>query len=65
MSCAAEMLEQIDRDDLRAHIAFVFQEPNLFDSTLAENIRFGRPDASEAHIRRAAGKAAPGPAARV
>lgn len=47
-------LEEIDRDDLRTQIAFVFQEPSLFDATVAENIRVGKPDASFEEIRRAA-----------
>jgi ATP-binding cassette subfamily B protein len=47
-------LEQIDRDDLRAQIAFVFQEPVLFDASVVENIRVGKPDASMEQVRRAA-----------
>ncbi len=50
-------LAAIDRGDLRERIAFVFQEPVLFDATLAENIRVGRPDASLAEVREAAGLA--------
>jgi ABC-type multidrug transport system fused ATPase/permease subunit len=47
-------LQRIDRDDLRRQIAFVFQEPVLFDATVAENIRFGDPEASDEAVRRAA-----------
>jgi ABC-type multidrug transport system fused ATPase/permease subunit len=47
-------LQQIDREDLRAQIAFVFQEPSLFDATVAENIRVGKPDATPEQVRRAA-----------
>jgi ABC-type multidrug transport system fused ATPase/permease subunit len=50
-------LEQIDREDLRSQIAFVFQEPSLFDATVAENIRVGRSDATDEQIRRAAEQA--------
>jgi ATP-binding cassette subfamily B protein len=39
---------------LRAGIALVTQETFLFDDTVAENIRFGRPDASQAEIEAAA-----------
>lgn len=39
---------------LRAQVAFVFQETVLFDATIEENIRLGRPDAGEAAVRRAA-----------
>ena len=41
----------------RQQIATVFQEPNLFDTTIAENIRFGCPDATQADIEDAARKA--------
>ncbi|MDX2203770.1 MAG: ABC transporter transmembrane domain-containing protein [Hyphomicrobiaceae bacterium] len=40
--------------ELRARIALVPQEIALFDDTVAENIRYGRPEASEADVRRAA-----------
>lgn len=39
---------------LREQIAFVFQETQLFDATVDENLRIGKPDASEAELRRAA-----------
>lgn len=39
---------------LREQIAFVFQETQLFDDTVEANIRLGKPDATEAEIRRAA-----------
>lgn len=39
---------------LREQIAFVFQETVLFDATVEENIRLGRPDASDTEVRRAA-----------
>jgi ABC-type multidrug transport system fused ATPase/permease subunit len=47
-------LESIDRDDLRAQIAFVFQEPVLFDASPLENIRVGKPEATLAEAREAA-----------
>ena len=47
-------LSQLDLDSLRAQIAFVFQEPALFDATVRDNIRVGRPAASDEQIRRAA-----------
>lgn len=40
--------------DLRSQIAVVSQEPFLFNGTVGENIRFGRLDATEADVRRAA-----------
>jgi ATP-binding cassette subfamily B protein len=58
-SAGAVLLDGVDlRDlvlrDLRASIALVFQEPFLLPRSIAENIAFGRPDASRAAIERAA-----------
>jgi ABC-type multidrug transport system fused ATPase/permease subunit len=39
---------------IRDQVAFVFQETVLFDATIEENIRLGRPDASDPEVRRAA-----------
>ena len=39
---------------VRARIGLVPQDPVIFSSTVAENIRYGRPDATEAEIRAAA-----------
>lgn len=39
---------------VRSQVAFVFQEQQLFDATVAENIRVGKPAASETEVRRAA-----------
>ncbi|WP_041796060.1 ABC transporter ATP-binding protein [Pararhodospirillum photometricum] len=41
-------------DDLMAQVAFVFQETFLFNTTLLENIRLGRPDASLDDVKAAA-----------
>jgi ATP-binding cassette subfamily B protein len=40
--------------ELRGEMAIVPQEPALFTASVAENIRYGRPDASEAEVREAA-----------
>src|SRR5690606_8419381 len=40
--------------DLRRHIALVLQESVVLPTTVAENIAYGRPDASDAQIRAAA-----------
>jgi ATP-binding cassette subfamily B protein len=40
--------------DLRRHFAYVEQEPTIFAGTVTENIRFGKPDATDAEIRAAA-----------
>jgi ATP-binding cassette, subfamily B, bacterial len=44
----------IAQSALRQHIATVPQEPAMFHRTIADNIRFGRPAASDAEVRRAA-----------
>jgi ATP-binding cassette subfamily B protein len=51
-------LTDVDPRELRAHIALVPQDAMVFAASVAENIRFGRPDASEADVRRAAELAA-------
>jgi ATP-binding cassette, subfamily B, bacterial MsbA len=40
--------------DLRSQIAIVPQDPQLFRASVAENIRYGRLDASDAEVREAA-----------
>lgn len=47
-------LSELDVRYLRDHTAVVSQHPALFDMTVAENIAYGRDDASMADIRRAA-----------
>ncbi|AWL41104.1 MULTISPECIES: ABC transporter ATP-binding protein [Streptomyces] len=44
----------MDPEELMARIAIVFQDVYLFDGTIEENIRLGRPDADEADVRAAA-----------
>ncbi|MBT8416052.1 MAG: ATP-binding cassette domain-containing protein, partial [Silicimonas sp.] len=46
------------RADFRRHIALVPQDPVIFAATARDNIRFGRPDASDADIEAAARAAA-------
>ncbi len=50
-------LEQLDLAALRRQIAFVFQETQLFDATLAENLRLAKPDASDDELWRALAQA--------
>ncbi len=47
-----------DPMDLRKRVALVAQDPAIFSGTIADNIRYGRPEADEAAIRRAAEAAA-------
>jgi ATP-binding cassette subfamily B protein len=49
---------QLDPAALRRHIALVAQDPVIFSGTIADNIRYGRPDANSAAVRRAAEAAA-------
>jgi ATP-binding cassette subfamily B protein len=50
-------LNRIPLRALRSGIAMVPQESFLFSTTVAENIRFGKPDASAAEVREAASRA--------
>jgi ATP-binding cassette, subfamily B, bacterial len=51
-------LDRMRRADFRRAIAMVPQDPVIFAETAAENIRFGRPGASDAEVERAARMAA-------
>ena len=44
----------VDQTSLRQAIAVVFQDAGLFNRSLADNIRMGRPEASDAEVRAAA-----------
>jgi ATP-binding cassette, subfamily B, bacterial len=43
-------LQRIPLAELRSRVAFVPQEGFLFDTTIADNVRYGRPDATDAEI---------------
>ncbi|WP_418594490.1 ABC transporter transmembrane domain-containing protein [Ponticoccus sp. (in: a-proteobacteria)] len=51
-------LDAMDRDAFRAHMALVPQDPVIFAASARDNIRFGRPDASEEEVEAAARAAA-------
>jgi len=51
-------ISSLDPVELRRHIGLVAQEPVIFGTSVAENIRYGRPDASDADLRAAAKAAA-------
>lgn len=51
-------LREMARDDFRKAIALVPQDPVIFAATARDNIRFGRPDASDAEVEAAARAAA-------
>ena len=46
-------LRELDPSWLRAQVGVVSQEPVLFSTTIAENVRYGRPGASDAEVRAA------------
>ncbi len=50
-------LREADPAVLRAHIGLVPQEPVLFSASVFDNIRYGRPEASDAEVRAAAAAA--------
>lgn len=43
-------IEQISREDLRNQMAFVLQDPFLFEASILENIRYGRLNATDEEI---------------
>lgn len=47
-------LNTLDPIELRKRIAVVAQQPSLFSGDVLHNIRYGKPDASEAEVQRAA-----------
>ena len=51
-------IRDADPAAVRGRIALVPQDPAIFSSSIADNIRFGRPSASDAEVRRAAERAA-------
>ena len=51
-------LRDLARTDFRRHIALVPQDPVIFAASARDNIRFGRPEASDAEVEAAARAAA-------
>jgi ABC-type multidrug transport system fused ATPase/permease subunit len=47
-------LRELTLKSLRQHIGIVAQEPLLLSGSIAENLRYGRPDATDADVREAA-----------
>src|SRR6478672_3614170 len=47
-------LRDVSQSQLRRHVVMVTQENFMFDGTVADNIRFGRPDATDAEVATAA-----------
>lgn len=53
-------IRSLDLSDYRSRLGIVTQSPFLFDGTARENIRYGRPEASDAEVLRAAQQVAGG-----
>jgi ABC-type multidrug transport system fused ATPase/permease subunit len=51
-------IRDISQDSLRENIAFIPQEPTMFNRTLRENIAYGKENATDSQIRAAAKRAA-------
>lgn len=49
-------VQRIDLEHLRKHVGIAFQETFLFNSSIFENLRYGRPDATVQDIVEMAGK---------
>ena len=47
-------LREVRLTDLRRHVVLVDQEPFVFHTTIAENLRYARPDASQSDLEQAA-----------
>ncbi|BBY31866.1 ABC transporter ATP-binding protein [Mycolicibacterium sediminis] len=47
-------LRDLTQGELRRHVVMVTQENFMFEGTIADNIRFGRPDATDDEVREAA-----------
>lgn len=50
-------LQEWDEAALRERVALIGQKPQLLAGSIADNIRLGRPDASDVEVRAAAGRA--------
>ena len=51
-------IARVTQESLRAQIAMVTQDTSLLHRSIRDNIRYGRPQASEGEVRRAAAQAA-------
>ncbi|MBT3143524.1 ABC transporter [Phaeobacter gallaeciensis] len=51
-------LTDLNKDEFRKHIALVPQDPVIFAGSARDNIRFGRPDATDSEVEEAAKAAA-------
>nr|WP_246041377.1 ABC transporter ATP-binding protein [Peteryoungia ipomoeae] len=47
-------IADVTKTSLRQHIAYVSQQPYLFEGTIRDNIRYGRPEATDGEVEEAA-----------
>ncbi|WP_137135062.1 ABC transporter ATP-binding protein [Rhizobium sp. FKY42] len=47
-------IAKVTKTSLRRHIAYVSQQPYLFEGTIRDNIRYGRPEATDGEVEEAA-----------
>lgn len=47
-------IAEVTKSSLRKHIAYVSQQPYLFEGTIRDNIRYGRPEATDEEVEAAA-----------
>jgi len=58
ISIDGQDIAKVTKRSLRQSMAYVSQQPYLFEGSIRDNIRYGRPDATDAEIEQAASKAA-------
>ena len=54
ISVDGQNIADVTKQSLRRSIAYVSQQPYLFEGTIRDNIRYGRPDATDAEVEEAA-----------
>jgi len=54
IAIGGQRIHRLRQADLRSMLAYVPQDPAMFHRSIAENIRVGRPEATDADVRRAA-----------
>ena len=47
-------ITDVTKSSLRRHLAYVSQQPYLFEGTIRDNIRYGRPEATDTEVEEAA-----------
>jgi ABC-type multidrug transport system fused ATPase/permease subunit len=48
--CSGVEVREADGDDLRQHVGMLAQQAHIFDTTIADNVRIGDPDATDADV---------------